>query len=357
MHTNNPVRIYADAHLRDSWAYTPLLYPFWGAQLKDTTPYLSLAYGAHGWDPAYFTLVSRPQDAEYIVLPHDYWWMKAKRPDLLRAYTELSETHHVPLLVDALSDSGGRVLLPNARILRTNQYRFLLPADEITTPYAVEDLLESYCGGTLEPRPKTSRPSIGFAGFARLSAVQRLRAIVKELPIRIRGIFDRRYQAMQRGVFWRERAMRAFARSQSVQCDFLVRPSYSGHVKTVAGDMKRNRQEFVNNLLNNDYALVVRGDPNASQRFYEALSLGRIPVLIDTESVLPLEHLIDYSECCVIIAHRDISRAPAILADFHARVSPETFIRMQERARYVYEHYLRIDSFSKYLAEQLREKK
>ena len=352
---SHPLRVFADRTMQADWAYIPLLYPIWGLQVKDTTPYLAIAYTQHGWDPASFTVVDNPIAAEYIVVAHEYWWMKKNRPDLLNAYVTLSRQHNVPLLVDATSDSAGTVALPNARILRTNQYRSFLPRDEITTPYAVEDLLESYCAGTFVPREKTSTPSIGFAGFARLTLTQYIRTVVNELPDRLRSIFDRRYSSHRRGIFWRARAMKIFSHSREVRSDFLTRSSYSGHVKTVAGDMQKNRRQFVDNLLNNDYALVVRGDPNASQRLYEALSLGRIPVVLDTDCVFPLEHLIDYREFCVIIDYKDLKRAPEILADFHRALSPEKYRRMQYRARDVYEKYLRIDSFSKYLVAMLRE--
>ena len=149
--------------------------------------------------------------------------------------------------------------------------------------------------------------------------------------------------------------MDAFDASPRVKTNFIKRLSYSGHVKTVAGDMKKNREEFVDNLINSDYGLVIRGDPNSSQRFYEVMAVGRIPLLIDTECVLPLEHLIDYREFCVIIDYKDLKRAPDILADFHAKLSPEKFRDMQFKAREAYEKYLRIDSFSKFLPGLLRE--
>lgn len=349
-----PLKIFADKGMSAQWAYIPLLYPFWGLQVKSTTPYLDAAYTKHGWDAKYFELVGTPQEAEYIVLPHEYWWMYENRRDLLEQYIELSRKTGVPLLVDAQSDPGGKVDLPDARILRTNQYRFALPNDEITAPYAVEDLLESYCGGEIQIRTKGEVPSAGFAGFASLTLKQRVRSILKELPIRVRGILDNRYRAMQRGIFWRERAMQVFSRSKAAKVDFLVRPSYSGHVKTVAGDMAQNRRQFVDNLLNNDYALVVRGDPNASQRFYEVLSVGRIPVVIDTECVFPLEDRINYQDFCVLIDFRDIKKAPELLRAFHEKLSQDEFARMQLRAREVYEKYLRTDSFTKYLVELLR---
>jgi len=351
-----PLRLYADKNMASDWMYIPLLYPFWGPQYKDSTPYLTLAFSKHGWDPKYFALVDKPKDAEFIVFPHEYWLAKRNFPELIDAYVAFSKKHGVPLLVDALGDPDGVIGLPNARIMRNTQYRFHNPKDEIPTPYAVEDLLESYCAGKVTPREKGEVPSVGFIGFTGYTLKQRLRTMVKEIPLRLKTFFvDRRYITQWSGRFWREWMMDAFDASPRVKTNFIKRLSYSGHVKTVAGDMKKNREEFVDNLINSDYGLVIRGDPNSSQRFYEVMAVGRIPLLIDTECVLPLEHLIDYREFCVIIDYKDLKRAPDILADFHAKLSPEKFRDMQFKAREAYEKYLRIDSFSKFLPGLLRE--
>ena len=98
----------------------------------------------------------------------------------------------------------------------------------------------------------------------------------------------------------------------------------------------------------------MRGDANAATRFYETLSLGRIPVFIDTACVLPLEDIIDYKDFCVFIDYTDINKAPSILADFHKNITPDKFIAMQKQARYIFRHYLRYDVFSEHLARILK---
>jgi Fe-S-cluster formation regulator IscX/YfhJ len=51
---------------------------------------------------------------------------------------------------------------------------------------------------------------------------------------------------------------------------------------------------------------------------------------------------------------KDTDRIANILADFHAQVSPDQFEEMQKKAREAYDTHLRLDSFSKDLAEELR---
>ncbi len=133
-----------------------------------------------------------------------------------------------------------------------------------------------------------------------------------------------------------------------------MRSTYSGHVATIAGSVEDTRKRFVDTLLNSDYALCVKGDANSSVRFYEALSLGRIPLFVDTECVLPLKDQIAYRDFCVFVDWRDINRIGDILADFHEKCSPEQFKKMQMKAREAYEKYLRIDAFSSHLAESLK---
>ena len=334
-------------------SYTALLFPFLGIILNKNIPYANKTW-KYGFNHQYFKLIFSVSEADYILMPHEYWKLKKKNPNIISAIISEAKTHGKPILVDASYDVAGKVKVPNARILRINQYRFNLPKDEITVPVPCEDLFESYCGGELLLREKKEIPIIGFVGWGKLSFKQRMRTIARELPVRIFSIFNKKYKTYRKGVFWRERAIKVFNISKKVQTNFIIRSSYSGHINTLIGDPEKNRREFVENILNSDYTLIVRGDANAATRFYETLSLGRIPVFIDTACVLPLEDKIDYKEFCVFIDYTDIDKAPDILADFHRNIAPEQFIAMQKKARYIFRHYLRYDAFSKHLVELLK---
>lgn len=335
--------------------YTPLLFPFLGSMLNKKIPYADKIW-RHGLNLQYFELTPFILEADYVLMPHEYWKLKKKHSNIVSAIINEAKVNGKPILADASGDVSGKVKIPNARILRINQYRFNLPKDEITVPVICEDLLESYCNNEPVLREKKETPIIGFVGWGKLSPKQRMRTLVKELPIRIFSIFNKKYKTHRKGVFWREWAINVFSKSKKVQTNFIVRSSYSGHVNTLAGNPEKNRKEFVENILNSDYTLIVRGDANAATRFYETLSLGRIPVFIDTACVLPLEDKIDYKKFCIFIDYTDIDKAADILANFHKKIAPEQFVAMQKEARYVFRHYLRYDAFSKYLAETLKTK-
>lgn len=332
----------------------PLLFPFFGAMFRGNSPYATKTY-EYGFDPEYFELVSFVHDAEYVLIPYDYWQIQKRHPELLEQMIKEAQDAGKLILIDASGDAAGKIEVPNSRILRINQYRHDLSGNEITVPVPCEDLLESHGGGQIVLREKGETPIIGFVGWGRLSFKQRMRTIVKELPRRFLSLLIRRYAVYRKGVFWREKAIQIFERSSKVKTNFIIRASYSGNIRTMIGDPVKNREEFVKNILDSDYTLVVKGDANAATRFYETLALGRIPVVIDTECMFPLEGKINYREFCVFINYTDLKKAPEILADFHKKLSPEEFVAMQQKARYIFKDYLRSDAFSRHLAGMLKE--
>jgi hypothetical protein len=145
-------------------------------------------------------------------------------------------------------------------------------------------------------------------------------------------------------------------KSSAIKANFLVRSSYSGHTDTAQKSPEVLRKEFVENLLSSDYALDVRGDANNTIRLFEILSLGRIPVILDTERNLPFRDVINYEDFSLIIDFRDIKRLPDIIAEFNSSVSEEKLFDMQRTARETFLRYFRVDAMTKPLMDEIRSK-
>ena len=56
---------------------------------------------------------------------------------------------------------------------------------------------------------------------------------------------------------------------------------------------------FFQNISDTDYTICIRGTGNFSQRLYEVLAFGRIPIFIDTDSILPYDEIINWRDYCV----------------------------------------------------------
>lgn len=335
----------------------PLLYPVFGPVFKETTPYVNAIYRQHMADGSTYRIVASIEEADYAVIPHPYVRLQRSDPALVAEMVDQAQRAGKPLLIDASGDIEESVTISNTTVLRMGQYRFLRKENEITVPIDVEDLGETYFEGAPPLREKTAAPpSLGFSGWAHLAFGDRVKAEIKFLPTRVKSIFDSRYGALEKGVIIRERTLRRLASSKRITPHFLKRASYSGNARTLSGDPKTYRDEFVQNLVESDYALSIRGDGNIDMRLYEAMSLGKIPVIVDTERVLPLEDLIDYRAFCVFVDFRRLGELERILVDFHASLTPEQFMQKQKRAREVFVGYLRPDAFTKYLVQQLRQR-
>ena len=117
------------------------------------------------------------------------------------------------------------------------------------------------------------------------------------------------------GIYLRKLAMSHLNASRRVETSFIVRDAYFGGNLDLKG---RVRTEYIRNILDSDYVLCVRGNGNFSFRFFETMSLGRTPVLIDTDCVLPFDFVHDYKSLCVIVPEDKVHQVAQRVAEFHA---------------------------------------
>lgn len=349
--------LYVNPVWRRKGLHTPLLNPWWG-NLTDATSILAKQmFASYSFDTDYYTITDELQAADMVLAPYRHNWLLQFDPGLLAECVHVARAANLPLLIDGSGDVEVPLAIENAYILRIGGYRFMSECGRIQVPPLADDLLERYRDGRLDLRKKgEGKPVVGFAGWAKLSSVQFLRTVVKELPVRFHGIFDARYRAYTKGVLWRQKAIRILQNSSQILFNLRARNSFSASPKTAEGDMQTLREEMVDTILHSDYALDVRGDANNSTRLFEILSLGRIPVIVDTERNFPFSDKVDYSSFALIVDFRDIKKLPELIAEFHENISPEHFEQMQRNARNAYVNYFRIDVLMRMIIGELRTK-
>lgn len=348
--------LYVNPAWRRAGIHTPLLIPWWGNPYEGAFSFTKEMFDAYSFDTSLYTITDTIAEADMVLPPYKHQWFLRYDMPLWRECVDAAQRAGIPLLVDAMTDVDYPIDASNAYVLRIGGYRFIPERGRIIVPPLVDDLLERCMNGELQIRKKQEekKPIVGFAGWAALSAKQKLRAMIKELPMRLRGVFDRRYQTMTKGVFWRAKAIRILQASSEVTFNLKARASFSGSTKTAQGDLHTLRMEFVDNILASDYGLEVRGDPNTSARLFEVCSLGRIPVIIDTERNFPFSGKVDYSSFALIVDFRDINKLPERIAEFHKTISSERFEQMQRNARDAFVNYFRIDALMRHIIEELR---
>lgn len=355
MITQTPLSFYVNPAWRRVGAHhTPLLNPWWGNPYDEASLFAKQMFDAYACDTDYYTITDDVCKADLVLAPYRQNWLLRFDADLLAECIGFARSRNLPLLIDGSGDIEEGIDDEDVYVLRYGGYRFIHEPGRIQIPLYVDDLLERCRAGKLEIRRKgEGKLVVGFAGWAKLSPMQRMRTLIKELPVRLRGIFDSRFRACTKGVVWREKAIGILKRSSQVTLNLRERGSFSANARTAEGDPRILREEMVDTILGSDYALDVRGDANNTARLFEILSLGRIPVIVDTERNFPFADRVDYSSFALIVDFRDIADLPERIAMFHKNVSPEQFEQMQRNAREAYVRFFRIDAVMRTAAPEL----
>jgi len=350
----NPIVLYVNPLWRRKGVHSPLMQPWWGNPYEKISLFSWEMFDAYSFNTAYYTLVDDITKADMVFVPYRHNWLLKFDRNLLEECIRTAEEKNLPILLDGLADIEYPVGGKNIFVLRCGGYRFKTEPNSIHIPLATDDLLERTRAGQLSIRKKKEgKPTIGFAAWTKMSLKQRLVTMIKELSISVRGVFDEKYRACRKGILWRREVIDIIRRSPLVALNLRERRSFSANPKTAEGDMRKLQEEMVNTILESDYALDVRGDGNNSARLHEILSLGRIPVIVDTERNFPFKDKVDYSSFSIIIDFRDVHRLPEIVAEFHKNVSPERYEEMQRNAREAYVKYFRIDAMIRFAIEEL----
>lgn len=292
-----------------------------------------------------FNVVDSIDAADAILFPHDYASVMYDS-NFIETYQKLSEVHKKKIIVFSLSDRDIFVPLKNVIILRTSAYRYKLRPNEIIVAPFIEDLGLLY-GVSVRHKTNTT-PVIGFMGLAQWGSLRaRVRAYLRQLFLLCQGVLMRRKKilAHTQGIFLRRKALKVLATSQQVRSLFTTRRSFSGLARTIGLDPEKARSEYIQTMQESDFCLAPKGDGNYSLRFFEALSLGRIPVLIDTETVLPFEDKINYDDVIVRIPLQDIKNTGKVVADVYTNMTDDEFVQRQQKARNIFEEFLKPEKF------------
>ena len=282
-------------------------------------------------------------DADVVVIPIDWYWVRgrswATRPNRqlakrCRQLANLARHHQKPIVVFFGGDrSCDRVSIPDSIVLREGAFKSRLTSSDVALPAFAEDLVEHFCKGQVVERAHSSHPVVGFCGLA--GARSGLKSWLKLMAFRaVVAARERRIDpSPYLGETLRSEALQILAQRSDIESNFIVRDSSVFFRDANTLDLVDVRQQYVENMINCDYVLCLRGSGNYSYRVYEAMCMGRIPILVDTDCALPFPDQIDWKGSCVWVEHGDLPNIAQAILDFHRRLSPEEFSALQHANR------------------------
>jgi len=359
------LKLYCDrAWVPPDCNHLEILDPFWGGDHYDpegNALQIGRAYAARAGE--IFEIVSTMEESDAVLLPTD-WSQIRRRPAEMARTRDLMERARASgrhVIIHYRPDAPLQVNWPaHAVVFRTAMLLSQRRPNEFILPQWSRDYLADM-GGEVQIRPKEEIPVVGFCGFAPPIGMRPGKRWFKEsarLMAHRAGLgvlFPTRMAHAARA-----RGLIALSRSPLVKTNYLIRsesafdnPLGAFLPGGTAEAAVHRRREFVQNILASDYVLCARGWANCSIRFYETLSLGRIPVLVDTDSVLPCGFAIDWRKYCVVVRENALNQAAHQIREFHEALAPGEFEALQRDCRALWEEWFSPFGFFKNLHRHL----
>jgi len=311
-------------------------------------------------------------DADIAVLPYDWYWNRGPHwlPNRDRAIADAVATVNGEVYEEAqragiqslLFFSGDRSHEPtpfsDAITLREGMYAsragprdFCMPAFSEDIAAQTPDDVPGERVGAVTLRPREEVPIVGFCGLA---PSPRMRDRVGDLAYHAYMLVSRRRLDVSphEGERLRHRALAVLSRGRAVSTNFIIRDSsmFFGASKSSRIQVRR---DYVANMVESDYILCARGSGNYSLRLYETLSMGRTPVVIDTDCRFPLDFHLDWSDHCVFVDRSDLDSIGDAVRRHHESRSPSDHRERQLAARQFWEQYLSPRGFFEHLGLHL----
>ena len=292
------------------------------------------------------------KEAEICILTMSWnYYLETHQYDLAVDYIHKANTAGKQVWTWMSGDFGVKLNLDaNFIVFRNSGHRSQLPDFHKGMPVFISDPLQTYFNSTRFIEPEWGlKPVVGFCGQANAS----LKQTYSEIGMRVKHVLSFQLgktlnlpQPIQSTSLLRAKLLNKLESSNEVKTNFIKRKKYRAGV-TQQKQQHHTTKEFYQNIMDSQYVLCVRGGGNFSVRFYETLAMGRIPVFVNTDCLLPLETKVDWRKHCVWVDFKDRNQISEKVKAFHKTHTKESLYNLMQANRSLWENQLRIGNFFK----------
>jgi hypothetical protein len=285
----------------------------------------------------HYCLVDAPSQADAFILPLNY--LAVNQAAAFYILRKAAKEHNKKLHIYTGGDYGKTFKEPDIVTWRNAGFKSSNSLQTIIVPAFMSHPIAS---GRVpfKVHEFKSKPAISFTGFATASLRETARVHLATFKANVKRVLQLDQSDVQKAynaAGKRVKYLKALEASNALETHFIYRDTYRAGAKTPLA-LEQTTQAFFDNINSTPYTFCMRGAGNFSARFYEALACGRVPVLVDTDVVLPLESHIPWnSHICRILPNKDIVEC---LLAFHQQFDAVSFKRLQESNRALYEQTL-----------------
>lgn len=230
---------------------------------------------------------------------------------------------------------------PGEIVFATSTYR-CKTEKSITMPQWLYDI-----GNKVTLIQKPSYPTVGFVGNTQYKG--KLNSILRYLPLPYviecylaGSLFVNRNLGLRMRLpiasKLRQKVIKEMRKLNPLKISVIERNE--NHFTLPISDRNRHRNEYIDNIQNNAYILVMRGDDNGCNQLWEVMSAGRIPIIIDTNQQFPNLGDLKWEEFSVIVPFSQVHQIGDRVQKFHDSLSDETFRQACQKSRIAFEYLL-----------------
>jgi hypothetical protein len=301
----------------------------------------------------FFSIEKNINEADWVVIPIFITSLpSASDKEFIKKTSELAKSLKKPFGVFSNSD-----LIINPGVERV--YLFT-PGAYSTLPNLVEipailpyDPIKRWYQGNWKPwNPKGSW--VGFCGQATINPVKMLKDALKISRLRNnlkKGISPYLTVPKFLPAWERARILRKL-QSSNLKTDFILRSRYKGGANSPE-EKEKVEKEFYQNIQDSLFTVCIRGMGNYSVRFYQTLAMGRIPILIDTDSVLPFSSEIPYDQFVLRVPFQNRFDIKPFVESFIMSKTEDELVQIQKVARESWLRHFQTEGMLRNLAIQM----
>lgn len=299
-----------------------------------------------------FYVTSKFLEADVVILTMSWnYYLRVSKKEQALNFIERAKLNNKRVWVSILGDFGLPIPnLKNVIVFRSSGYFSKLPSWHKGLPIFITDPLEyRFINRPIRIPKYDKRPKIGFCGLASSNSLtnskQLFKTVVKNIGYYLR-IYKQTPEALIVAPYLRYKCLKQLQSNSRLETKFVLRKKYRAGAKTKT-DRNKSTTEYFNNILDCQYVLCVRGAGNFSTRFYETLAMGRIPIYLHSDGLLPLSDIIEWKRHVVWIDWQERFNIAEKVLDFHNRLNEETLQALGNSNRKLWESYLQVGDFFK----------
>ncbi|WP_370392204.1 exostosin family protein [uncultured Winogradskyella sp.] len=316
-----------------------------------------LSYGISQKDVVF---ANSPEESDYVILTMTWMYYKITK-QIDKAITFIKEANQLgkKVILSLPSDFG--IDIPkdlDVIVIREQGYKSRLADYHYCVPVFIYDPLKKhYNQTTIFKREYNIKPTVGFCGQTDDSKIEALKELTKIVVRNMLYYFGLRYQTPHKLIttkFLRSQLIKTFQKNTKIRANFILRKQHRAGVERLKNrDTHKTTLEFFDNIKNSDYVLCVRGVGNFSVRFYETLAMGRIPIFVNTDCILPHDSYLNWKDHVVWVEYEDRHRIAEKVIDFHSKLDDKKLNDLFESNRKLWEDKLKLKTYFQNLFQNL----